>query len=50
MNIEDLVKLSDVMVEHSLGPNGGELLLFFIESIKGQYLGKLKSRNCLVRK
>ncbi|KAM2222217.1 hypothetical protein ACFXTI_016400 [Malus domestica] len=23
VNIEDLVKLSDVMVEHSLGPNGG---------------------------
>nr|GMC98301.1 GPN-loop GTPase 2 [Ipomoea batatas] len=23
INIEDLVKLSDVMVEHSLGPNGG---------------------------
>ena len=26
MNIEDLIKLSDVMVEHSLGPNGGELI------------------------
>lgn len=25
MNIEDLIKLSDVMVEHSLGPNGGKL-------------------------
>ncbi|WVZ19785.1 hypothetical protein V8G54_007107 [Vigna mungo] len=25
VNIEDLVKLSDVMVEHSLGPNGVEL-------------------------
>ena len=24
MNIEDLIKLSDVMTEHSLGPNGGE--------------------------
>lgn len=25
MNIEDLIKLSDVMIEHSLGPNGGEI-------------------------
>jgi len=24
VNIEDLIKLSDVMTEHSLGPNGGE--------------------------
>jgi hypothetical protein len=24
VNIEDLVKLSDVMIEHSLGPNGGK--------------------------
>lgn len=23
VNIEDLVRLSDVMLEHSLGPNGG---------------------------
>lgn len=23
INIEDLIKLSDVMSEHSLGPNGG---------------------------
>ena len=23
VNIEDLIKLSDVMAEHSLGPNGG---------------------------
>lgn len=23
VNIEDLIKLSDVMIEHSLGPNGG---------------------------
>lgn len=26
MNIEDLIKLSDVMAEHSLGPNGGEFV------------------------
>ncbi|KAG8491959.1 hypothetical protein CXB51_015256 [Gossypium anomalum] len=26
INIEDLIKLSDVMTEHSLGPNGGVLL------------------------
>lgn len=25
MNIEDLIKLSDVMSEHSLGPNGGKI-------------------------
>ena len=25
INIEDLIKLSDVMNEHSLGPNGGKL-------------------------
>lgn len=24
INIEDLIKLSDVMNEHSLGPNGGQ--------------------------
>lgn len=24
MNVEDLVKLSDVMMEHNLGPNGGK--------------------------
>jgi GPN-loop GTPase len=24
VNIEDLVKLSDVMIQHSLGPNGGK--------------------------
>lgn len=30
MNIEDLIKLSDVMVEHSLGPNGGELVCCFL--------------------
>jgi len=23
VNIEDLIKLEDVMTEHSLGPNGG---------------------------
>lgn len=23
VNIEDLIKLDDVMMEHSLGPNGG---------------------------
>lgn len=28
VNIADLVKLSDVMVEHSLGPNGGKLISF----------------------
>lgn len=27
INIEDLIKLSDVMNEHSLGPNGGQLAL-----------------------
>ncbi|KAL9689329.1 hypothetical protein QQ045_009713 [Rhodiola kirilowii] len=27
INIEDLIKLSDVMIEHSLGPNGGDLLM-----------------------
>jgi len=32
VNIEDLVKLSDVMVEHSLGPNGGKPLPFFVET------------------
>ncbi|KAM0956552.1 hypothetical protein EV2_025595 [Malus domestica] len=26
VNMEDLIKLSDVMVEHSLGPNGGDNL------------------------
>ena len=30
MNIEDLIKLSDVMVEHSLGPNGGELIYCYL--------------------
>ncbi|RWW34337.1 hypothetical protein BHE74_00055428 [Ensete ventricosum] len=25
VNIEDLIKLSDVMAEHSLGPNGGKI-------------------------
>lgn len=29
VNIEDLIKLSDVMMEHSLGPNGGEHSLFW---------------------
>ncbi|KAF8024643.1 hypothetical protein BT93_F1730 [Corymbia citriodora subsp. variegata] len=24
VNIEELIKLSDVMMEHSLGPNGGD--------------------------
>ncbi|EXB55841.1 GPN-loop GTPase 2 [Morus notabilis] len=28
VNIEDLIKLSDVMTEHSLGPNGDHYLLF----------------------
>ncbi|CAN1135659.1 GPN-loop GTPase QQT1 [Linum perenne] len=28
VNIEDLIKLSDVMAEHSLGPNGDHYLLF----------------------
>ncbi|XP_021687295.2 GPN-loop GTPase QQT1 isoform X3 [Hevea brasiliensis] len=28
VNIEDLIKLSDVMMEHSLGPNGDHYLLF----------------------
>ncbi|KAM1714269.1 hypothetical protein ACFX12_024899 [Malus domestica] len=26
VNVEDLIKLNDVMVEHSLGPNGGDNL------------------------
>lgn len=26
INIEELIKLSDVMSEHSLGPNGGKLV------------------------
>lgn len=35
VNIEDLIKLSDVMTEHSLGPNGGEpaFLLFLSEAM-----------------
>lgn len=32
VNIEDLIKLSDVMTEHSLGPNGGEPTLLFLPS------------------
>lgn len=42
MNIEDLIKLSDVMMEHNLGPNGGKLsmLLAFIFSLR-QCFGKL---------
>lgn len=27
INIEDLIKLSDVMAEHSLGPNGGMTII-----------------------
>ncbi|KAA3476522.1 GPN-loop GTPase 2-like [Gossypium australe] len=30
INIEDLIKLSDVMTEHSLGPNGGVLLWYLL--------------------
>ncbi|KAB1204000.1 GPN-loop GTPase 2 [Morella rubra] len=30
VNIEDLIKLDDVMMEHSLGPNGGEPLSLLI--------------------
>jgi len=30
VNIEDLVKLSDVMIEHSLGPNGGKSIPFWL--------------------
>lgn len=30
VNIEDLVKLSDVMIEHSLGPNGGKSIPFLL--------------------
>lgn len=29
VNIEDLIKLSDVMNDHSLGPNGGSFFHFF---------------------
>lgn len=34
VNIEDLIKLNDVMNEHSLGPNGGQLtFLYFAHSM-----------------
>ena len=41
VNIEDLVKLSDVMVEHSLGPNGGKPNNFFVSSLIFIYIAKL---------
>lgn len=31
INIKDLIKLEDVMVEHSLGPNGGINFLMTVE-------------------
>ena len=47
INIEDLIKLSDVMAEHSLGPNGGklDLFLFFLFSHFEAMLKRLKQRR-----
>ncbi|KAG0481016.1 hypothetical protein HPP92_011874 [Vanilla planifolia] len=43
VNIEDLIKLSDVMVEHSLGPNGGLVYCMdYLERNIDWLLAKLK--------
>lgn len=43
INIEDLIKLSDVMNEHSLGPNGGQWLI----SRASIQLPRLRFSSCL---